>query len=397
MAVSMQDMVASLATMPESQRRTMMEDRLKMFYEMPDDRRQQAMKGMIEALHGLSDKELRKLVKTRTEVLCTFTPEQRNPLMGIHMQILEGLGQEGMMREMGGVEAIMPELSPEDRKIVQAMMSRMKGGIPAQAEEPAKAAAPPAGMSMGDMVAALAKQPEEGRRAMMEERLNMFYEMDNAQREKSMRMMLQALQGLPENDFYKIVRTRTRILADFPAEKRKTLMQTHMGILQTLPEKQRMQEMQIVQEAIQGLPAAQKQVMMSAMQGMTAMKPQAAPAAQPASRPAPTPRPATHEAAPGWVSPVRWLTVALGAWAIVMAFIFDFGGTAGVVAQIAGGLVAGVFPLINNLYWLSALGGVWLIVAPFIFGYGSTALVLSIITGAVIVVLAGVLAVRTSS
>lgn len=33
---------------------------------------------------------------------------------------------------------------------------------------------------------------------MMEERLNMFYEMDDAQREKSMRMMIEALHDLPD-------------------------------------------------------------------------------------------------------------------------------------------------------------------------------------------------------
>jgi len=129
MAMDMKDMVAALAKQPEAARRKMIEERLNMFAGMPQDERQKAMGMMIQALQGLPDEDMRKVVKTRTEVLCALPSTTREALMMTHMGVLQGLGQEKMMREMGMVQAIVPELSPSDRQTVMAMMEKMKGGM----------------------------------------------------------------------------------------------------------------------------------------------------------------------------------------------------------------------------------------------------------------------------
>lgn len=126
MEMNMQDMVAALATMPEDKRKTMMTERLDMFYGMPEEQRKQGMSGMIQAVGALSDADQRKLVKTRTECLCDFSDEKRNALMGAHMGILQSLGEQARMKEMQTIQSIVPELSPENQAVVKGMMEKMQ-------------------------------------------------------------------------------------------------------------------------------------------------------------------------------------------------------------------------------------------------------------------------------
>jgi hypothetical protein len=83
-------------------------------------------------------------------------------------------------------------------------------------------------MGMRDMAAALAKQSEAARRIMLDDRLQMFYEKPEAERIEAMKMMVEAVYSLPEEDMRKIVTTRTALLAELPEQKRKTLMMAHM-------------------------------------------------------------------------------------------------------------------------------------------------------------------------
>lgn len=254
-------------------------------------------------------------------------------------------------------------------------------------------------MDMKDMVAALARQPEASRRTMMGDRLQMFAEMPDEERQKAMKMMVSAIYDLPESDMRTIVATRTALLAELPEATRFKLMMTHMQITQEFPEALRMKEMKMVEGAIAGLPPSQKRSMMQAMQAMKSgdmpmggkMPERTAPPATARPRPVTVP-----QQAPAWPETLRWITFVLGLWALVSAFIFDYGSGGGATGQAIGGVVAGFFPLINTLYFLAALSGIWLIIAPFIFGYGGAAAVLGILTGIAVTVLAGILTFRRS-
>ncbi|MER3458372.1 MAG: hypothetical protein C4309_06855, partial [Chloroflexota bacterium] len=110
------------------------------------------------------------------------------------------------------------------------------------------------GMSMKDMAAALARQPEMARRTMLSDRMQMFYEKPEAERVEAMKMMIEGIYSLSDDDMYKIVATRTAILAELPEEQRQALMMAHMQAIRAFPEGQRMREMKMVQEAVAGLP-----------------------------------------------------------------------------------------------------------------------------------------------
>lgn len=261
------------------------------------------------------------------------------------------------------------------------------------------------GMSMKEMAAALARQPEAARRTMLGDRMQMFYEKPEAERIEAMKMMIEGIYSLSDDEMYKIVATRTALLAEMPEAQRKALMMAHMQAAQAFPEEQRMKEMKMVQEAVAGLPQAQKQVMMRALQGMMSGDmamgggmatghDRAMAGGRPAvAVPGPTAAPVETQAEG---QGRRWITFALGLWAVLAAFIFDYGAGGGALGQAIGGIVAALFPLLGTAYWLAALAGVWLIIAPFIFGYGGVAQVLGILTGIAIAWLAGTLAARRS-
>jgi hypothetical protein len=253
------------------------------------------------------------------------------------------------------------------------------------------------GMSMKEMAAALARQPEAARRTMLGDRMQMFYEKPEAERVIAMRMMIEGIYSLSDDDMYKIVATRTALLAELPEEKRQALMMAHMQAIQAFPEEQRMKEIKMVQEAVAGLPQAQKQVMMRALQGMMsgdmAMSGGMATARDRAMAGG---RPAAPVETQAEGQGRRWITFALGLWAVLAAFIFDYGAGGGALGQAIGGIVAALFPLLNTAYWLTALAGVWLIIAPFIFGVGGVAQIVGILTGIAIAWLAGTRATRRS-
>jgi hypothetical protein len=91
-----------------------------------------------------------------------------------------------------------------------------------------------------------------------------------------------------------------------------------------------------------------------------------------------------------WLEIVRWVTVALGVWAIIQGIIFNPAHPGALIAEVVGGVVAALFPLINIAFWLAGLAGIWLVIAPFIFGAGVAGTIISIITGALIVIFAGI-------
>jgi len=129
-ASAMRDMAAALARLPDAERRTMMGERLRMFAEMPEEERKRAMGAMVEGVAALLDEDKKKLFRARFEILAELTDAQRNNLMMMHMAILMGKGSQMMQKEMELTQAIMPQLSPSVRQMVQMMMEKMgKGGM----------------------------------------------------------------------------------------------------------------------------------------------------------------------------------------------------------------------------------------------------------------------------
>lgn len=125
-AMGMDDMIQALAQMPETQRRTMMGERLAMFAELSEERRRGAMKQMLEALGRLPEASARLMVKTRTQVLCDLPANIRDSLMGAHMAVLTGMPSSQAQRELQLVNSIVPELTASQRQTVTGMMEKMR-------------------------------------------------------------------------------------------------------------------------------------------------------------------------------------------------------------------------------------------------------------------------------
>jgi Protein of unknown function (DUF3106) len=123
-------------------------------------------------------------------------------------------------------------------------------------------------MDMKDMVAALAGMPEEQRRTMMAERLAMFAEMPDTDREGAMRQMSEAVQALPSNDQRALIKTRTEILADLPEATRQKLMGTHMKAMMAMPPEAMMAEMKTVESITPQLTKERQAIVMKMMESM---------------------------------------------------------------------------------------------------------------------------------
>jgi uncharacterized protein YbjQ (UPF0145 family) len=408
--MDMKSMVGALATMPDDQRKAMMQERLSMFAEMTEDQRRAAMAQMMEAAAGLPDDKLRKILKTRTELLLAFPTDKRNTLMETHMALMQGMPPERAMREMKIIESIVPELPLLQQQMLKMMLENMtKMMVPSGTPSPGGTVGMP-GMNMADIVRALAAMPEAQRKTMMQERLAMFAEMGDAERRQAMRQMIEAVNGLPQADVRKLVKTRTEILAGFPVRTRETLMKTHMAVLQALPKEAMMAEMQLVQSIIPELLPSDRQVMEDAMKmmPMPAMAGTASMTGRTVEQRAATPQ-ATPARLAGWGVLLLWIGgVAAGVWLLISPFILGFsGGGAATINNVILGIGIGVLALIvavarpaaesawgNALVWIVGLAGIWVIISPFALGFanGGVANWNNVILGIIVAVLVGVVA-----
>ena len=141
MAMDMNDMVKALAGMPETQRKTMMSERLTMFTEMPDGERRKAMGAMIDAVDTLDDDGKRKLIKTRTALLADFPEGQRKTLMMTHMDIMKTKPPQQMMEEMQLLQSIIPNLPARQRQVMEEAMKMMPMPAMGEMREPMGAGA----------------------------------------------------------------------------------------------------------------------------------------------------------------------------------------------------------------------------------------------------------------
>lgn len=123
-------------------------------------------------------------------------------------------------------------------------------------------------MDMKDMVTALVGMPEDGRRKMMTDRLEMFAEMKDADREGAMGQMMEAVGPLPRGDQRKIIKTRTEVLADLPERTRQTLMGTHIKLMMAMPQERMMAEMETIKSIVPELTDRRGAIVMKMMEAM---------------------------------------------------------------------------------------------------------------------------------
>ncbi len=114
--------------MPDAQRKVMMGERLRMFARMPEAERKRAMAAMMEGVAALPDDDRKKLFQTRFEVLAELSDSERKSLMSTHMAIVMEKGMDMIQTEMRLTEAVLPQLAPPVRQMVQTMMESMRTG-----------------------------------------------------------------------------------------------------------------------------------------------------------------------------------------------------------------------------------------------------------------------------
>jgi hypothetical protein len=95
---------------------------------MTEGERRRAMGAMMDGVAALPDEDKQKLFKTRFEVLAELSEAQRNALMMTHMSILMERGPQMMQKEMELTQAVLPQLSPPVRQMVQMMLDKMGAG-----------------------------------------------------------------------------------------------------------------------------------------------------------------------------------------------------------------------------------------------------------------------------
>lgn len=120
------EMVKSVASLPDSDRKTMMKDRMTTIMEIPDEAmRMQMLKMMNQALHKLSNGELEKMLRTRLELLYEMSQMMREKaLMSIdtNKTILMQIPEKDMVRESGSMKKLIQGLPTERRAVIESLM-----------------------------------------------------------------------------------------------------------------------------------------------------------------------------------------------------------------------------------------------------------------------------------
>ncbi len=107
---------------------------------------------------------------------------------------------------------------------------------------------------MDQMVKMLANAPEEQRRAMVKQRMDMFLSMPEENRIQGMRGMLSSIGKLNAEEKKRIIKTRTEIVASYPDEQRKTLLVSRMKAGMQLPKDVDESDMKTIKEVLPELP-----------------------------------------------------------------------------------------------------------------------------------------------
>jgi len=106
---------------------------------------------------------------------------------------------------------------------------------------------------------------------MLRDRLNMFLQAPEEEAKESMKMMLNALQKLPQDGRRRLVKSRTECLCEFPELDRDKLMRIHMAAASEVPKEVAMTDMQAIESIVPQLSQQHQQIVKSAMQRMKSM------------------------------------------------------------------------------------------------------------------------------
>ncbi len=107
---------------------------------------------------------------------------------------------------------------------------------------------------MDQMVRMLANAPEEQRRAMVRQRMDMFLSMPEENRVLGMRGMLLSIGKLPADAKTRLIKTRTEVVAAYPDAERKQLLQARMKAGMGLPREVDTADMQAIEQVLPQLP-----------------------------------------------------------------------------------------------------------------------------------------------
>ncbi len=104
------------------------------------------------------------------------------------------------------------------------------------------------------MVKMLADAPEDQRRAMVRQRMDMFLSMPEENRVQGMRGMLLSISKLSPDAKERFIKTRTEVVAGYPDAQRKQLLQSRMKAGMGLPKEIDTVDMQMLERVLPGLP-----------------------------------------------------------------------------------------------------------------------------------------------
>ncbi len=107
---------------------------------------------------------------------------------------------------------------------------------------------------MDAMVKMLANAPEEQRRAMVRQRMDMFLSMPDENRVQGMRGMLLSIGKLSTDAKTRLIKTRTEVVASYPDAERKILLQSRMKAGMGLPKDVDTADMQTLERVLPELP-----------------------------------------------------------------------------------------------------------------------------------------------
>jgi hypothetical protein len=107
---------------------------------------------------------------------------------------------------------------------------------------------------MDAIVKMLAEAPEEQRRAMVRQRMDMFLSMPEENRVQGMRGMLLSISKLSPDAKERFIKTRTEVIANYPDAERKQLLQSRMKAGMGLPKEVDSGDMQMLERVLPGLP-----------------------------------------------------------------------------------------------------------------------------------------------
>lgn len=138
---------------------------------------------------------------------------------------------------------------------------------------------------MDQMVKMLATAPEEQRRAMVRQRLEMFLSMPAEKRVEGMRGMLRSIGKLSPTEKTRLIKTRTEIVASLPPAERRELLQARIKAGMGLPKDVDEADMKTIEAVLPELPAELRNNFLTTRQELMKARGVSIPSAPPAGGP----------------------------------------------------------------------------------------------------------------